>query len=108
MNIKPAILPHSFEEIIEKLSRVEGISLLVQIDICDGVFGREKTWLPNGTETLPSGFKYEFDVMVNDWNIYIPNCLLLGATSIVAHVDLFSDEDIANLVGIIAPHSVAL
>lgn len=108
MNITPAILPHSFEEIGEKLSRVEGIAPRVQIDLCDGVFGREKTWLPTGTETLPQGFSYEFDVMVNHWNVYVPYCISLGAIRIIAHVDMFSDDDITNLVGIIAPHSISL
>ncbi len=108
MNIKPAILPHSFEEITEKLSRIEGVVSSVQIDICDGVFGREKTWLPSGTEVLPTGFTYEFDVMVNDWKVYIPNCISLGVTSIVAHVDMFTDEDIATLVGMVASHSISL
>jgi hypothetical protein len=45
MQITPAVLPHTFNEITDKLSRIEGLATRVQIDICDGVFGREKTWL---------------------------------------------------------------
>jgi pentose-5-phosphate-3-epimerase len=59
MRITPAVLPHTFDEITEKLSRVEGLATRVQIDICDGVFGREKTWMPAGTEILPEGFDYD-------------------------------------------------
>lgn len=108
MNITPAILPHSFEEIGEKLSRVEGLTSKVQIDLCDGVFGREKTWLPAGTETLPSGFQYEFDIMLNDWKLYMMHAITIGAKYIVAHVDLFTDEDIDALISIIAPRMVTL
>jgi ribulose-phosphate 3-epimerase len=108
MNITPAILPHSFEEITEKLSRVEGLVTKVQIDLCDGVFGREKTWLPIGNETLPSSFSYEFDIMLNDWRESVLHCLTLGATAIVAHVDMFTDEDMATLVGMVAPHNAML
>lgn len=108
MNITPAILPHSFEEIQEKLSRVENLATRVQIDLCDGVFGREKTWLPEGTETLPPGFSYEFDIMLNDWRLYTMHAITIGATCIVAHVDLFTDEDMETLVSIVAPRSVAL
>lgn len=108
MNITPAILPHSFEEIGEKLSRVEGLVQTIQIDLCDGVFGREKTWLPDGTETLPEGFLYEFDIMLNDWQLYTMHAITIGATRIVSHVDLFTDEDIATLVSIIAPRNVTL
>ena len=108
MTIKPAILPHNLEEIQEKLSRIEGITSEVQIDLCDGIFGREKTWLPNGTEVLPLGFSYEFDIMLDDWRVYVMHCLTLGAKSIVAHVDMFSDEDMSTLIGMVSPHSASL
>lgn len=108
MTIIPAILPHSFEEVIEKLSRIEGITQHVQIDICDGVFGREKTWLPQGTESLPTSFTYEFDIMLDDWKLSTMHAITIGAKSIVAHVDLFTDEDIATLISIVGPRDVAL
>lgn len=108
MNILPAILPHSFEEITDKLSRVEGIAHRVQIDLCDGVFGRERTWLPNGTEILPASFSYEFDIMLNDWKLYMMYAITIGATSIVAHVDMFTDEDVETLLSIVAPRQVSL
>ena len=108
MKVIPAILPHSFEEVTEKCSRVEGLTSFIQIDICDGVFGREKTWMPTGMEVMPSGFAFEFDLMLTNWKDTVLHCLTLGAKSIVAHVDNFSDEDIAALVGMVAPHSISL
>lgn len=108
MNIVAAILPHSFDEILEKTSCVEGLMTKIQIDLCDGVFGREKTWLPTGSETLPSGFTYEFDVMLHDWKLPIECALQLGATSIVMHVDFFTDEDIAALVEMLRLKNIPL
>ncbi|MEZ0208782.1 MAG: hypothetical protein ACAH17_01240 [Candidatus Paceibacterota bacterium] len=108
MNITPAILPHSFEEVTEKLSRIEVISAKVQIDLCDGIFGREKTWLPTGTETLPSGFSYEFDIMLNDWKLYLMHAITIGGTCVIAHVDQFTDEDITELVSLVGSRSVGL
>jgi ribulose-phosphate 3-epimerase len=108
MNITPAILPHSFEEVTEKLSRIEGICTKVQIDLCDGIFGREKTWLPDGTETLPAGFQYEFDIMLNDWKLYTMHAITIGAKYIVAHVDMFTEEDIDSLISIVGPRMVTL
>lgn len=108
MNIIPAILPHNFEEIIEKCARVEGLVSNVQIDVCDGIFGREKTWMPTGMEVLPAGFSYEFDLMIDDWRKYTLHCLTLGAKSIVSHVDMFVDGDMETLVGMVAPHSAHL
>lgn len=92
MNIVPAILPHSFEELTEKLSRIDGLSRDVQIDICDGKFGREVTWIPDGTETLPQGFVYEFDLMVADCQSVVQAALALGAKRIVIHADSMSEE----------------
>lgn len=108
MNISPAILPHSFEEVTQKLSRVDGIATRVQIDLCDGVMGREKTWMPEGTETLPASLSYEFDIMVGDWKLPTMHAITIGATRVVAHVDLFTDEDMSTLVSYVAPRSVAL
>lgn len=106
MTITPAILPHSYEEVTEKLSRIDGLVNHVQIDLCDGVFGREKTWLPSGNESLPQGFSYEFDIMLNDWQVSTMRAIEIGATSIVAHVDVFSDEDINALVSIVSARGV--
>lgn len=108
MNIVPAILPYTFEEVGEKLSRVEGLVTRVQIDLCDGVFGREKTWLPEGNETLPGGFTYEFDIMVDNWNLYVMRALMVGASSIVAHVDQFVDGDMETLVSLVAARNASL
>lgn len=108
MNTKPAILPHTFEEIGEKLSRVEGLVSMVQIDLCDGVFGRERTWLPEGNEKLPSSFSYEFDLMLNDWRVSLMRSIMIGATSIVAHVDTFTDKDIEDLVSTVSARNVTL
>lgn len=108
MNVVPAILPYNFEEIIEKISRVEGLMNSVQIDLCDGVFGREKTWIPAGDETLPGGFSYEFDIMVNEWRPLVIRALALGASRIVAHVDQFSDADMQELVSYVAPSGIPL
>jgi ribulose-phosphate 3-epimerase len=108
MNIVPAILPHTFSEITDKLCRVENLASLVQIDVCDGIFGREKTWLPEGTEVLPAEFSYEFDIMLNDWKLYTMHAITIGAIRLVMHVDLFTDEDIATLISIAGPRDVAI
>lgn len=98
MSIVPAILPHSFEEMTEKLSRIEGLAPLVQIDLCDGVFGLEKTWMPSGTESMPAGFEYEFDLMVSNWKMFMESAVSLNAKRIVLHVDHMSDDDIRSAV----------
>jgi ribulose-phosphate 3-epimerase len=106
MNVTPAILPKSFEELTEKLSRIEGLSSLVQIDLCDGVFGLDTTWLPEGSETLPSGTDYEFDLMVNNWSMYVERCIALGAKRIVLHVDHMTDDELQSVVSMLKEANV--
>jgi ribulose-phosphate 3-epimerase len=76
--------------------------------LCDGVFGREKTWIPQGTEQLPPQFEYEFDVMLNEWKLPTMYAIAIGAKCVVMHVDLFSDEDLKALVEMVTPRSIAL
>ncbi len=108
MIITPAILPHNFDQLISKLFMLEGLCERVQIDLCDGIFGLEKTWLPFKDEELLAGFSYEFDLMVLDWRKFLPRVIALGATRIILHVDDFSDDDIAEAVEIVRPHLVYL
>jgi pentose-5-phosphate-3-epimerase len=93
MQITPAILPDNFEELHDKLFQLEGVSHRVQIDLCDGRAGLEKTWLPYKEKHLPDGFEYEFDLMVEDWNKFLPRVLLLGAKRVVLHVDTWNSSD---------------
>jgi ribulose-phosphate 3-epimerase len=108
MTITPAILPLSFEHLVSDLFKLEGLCNRVQIDICDGVFGLEKTWLPYQEKELPHGFSYEFDIMVRDWRKYLPRVIALGATRVVMHIDSSSDEDIRDMVALASKHKVSI
>lgn len=108
MIITPAIFPESFEQIVEKLFLLEGLCERVQIDICDGVFGLQKTWMPYQEKELPHGFSYEFDLMVNDWRKYLPRVLKLGASRVIMHIDTWTIQDLEEMVSIVAPYKVYL
>lgn len=108
MNITPAILPENFEQIIDKLFIIEGLCKRVQIDLCDGVFGLEKTWLPYEEESLPTGFLYEFDLMVNDWKKYLTRVITLGAIRVVMHVDHMGSNEIDEMIEIVEAHGIYL
>ena len=108
MQITPAIVPENFEQIVDKLFVLEGLAKRVQIDICDGVFGLEKTWLPYQEDSLPVGFEYEFDCMVNDWRRYVPRVISLGAQRVIAHIDMFNDDDLEELVDLFRSKRITL
>jgi ribulose-phosphate 3-epimerase len=108
MRVVPAILSRSFEQIIGSLFAVEGITKRVQIDLCDGKMGVERTWLPHTGEVLPDGFEYEFDVMLYTWQLYLPAILTMGVSRIVMHVDTFTDEDFTQLFEVLSPFDATL
>ncbi len=108
MQVTPAILPKNFDEIIDKLTKLDYVTSMVQIDLCDGEFGLLKTWLPEGDEHLPVDYDYEFDIMMNDWKTYVKRAIDLGAARIVAHVDHFSEGDAHELIDILEHTGIAL
>lgn len=101
MVITPAILPATYAVLHDVLFSIEGAVHRVQIDLCDGVFGLEKTWLPYRETSLPHGFEYEFDLMVRDWRKYVARAKELGAKRIVVHIDHFSERDVEELLGMV-------
>jgi len=110
MQVTPAILPHSFEELRQKMDRICVVAGRVQIDLCDGKMGRETTWMPEGTEKLPylDTIDYEFDVMVYDWRTILPNILSLHIGRIVMHVDSFTEEDCVEIANICSGKQITL
>lgn len=120
MNIIPAILPKTREELIEKLQLLfdAGFSGRVQIDMCDGKYVESKTWpfdndpthvptsielmiqIKNDTalQQLLSHFDIDLDLMVMDspenmmvWNTFNPKRKII-------HLDSLLDTEILKLL----------
>lgn len=101
--IVPAIMPTKFEELVEKVSLVESVADLIQIDIMDGVFVRGRTWpYPIDAEAkeellLPDGLPnwervdYELDLMVKKPEESFSLWAGLGPASIVIHYETVRD-----------------
>jgi len=107
IEIIPAILAKDYEEIKDKIALVRGIVLMVQIDFCDGVFVKNKTWpfttggvddvkfksILNEQEGMPfwEDIDFELDLMVADavenFDIYMK----LGPKRIVFHIEAVGD-----------------
>ena len=101
IEIIPAIIPQSWEEIETKTEQIRGLTKTVQIDITDGVFVPNKSWpyIPQGSDEFESlvrgekGFpyweelNYEIDLMVKEPELVIQNWITAGAARIVVHVE---------------------
>ena len=85
IDIIPAILPRSFEELEEGLRRLHGVAPLVQIDLVGENFLA-------GKESIPfwQDFDFEFDIMLPDPAREVEVCVTLGASRIVVHANAAS------------------
>ncbi len=102
VEIVPAILPKNYEDLKNKISLVREIVPIVQIDICDGIFVKNRTWpfaegdldhhfqaILNEREGLPfwEDIDFELDLMVanavENFDIYTK----LGPRRIIFHIE---------------------
>ncbi|MEI6478763.1 MAG: hypothetical protein WCO18_00575 [bacterium] len=100
LEIVPAILPKSFEDLKEHLSRILNISGQVQIDIVDGKFVGKPSWPFVGDKgefksmrreelgfPFWEDFDFEIDLMCEDPFSYVKDWISAGAQKIVFHVE---------------------
>lgn len=121
ITIIPAILPKDYEDLKNKLALVKGKVSLVQVDLCDGVFVKSKTWpfdeignsnshfakILREEEGMPfwEDIDFELDLMVSDamenFDIYTK----LSPRRIIFHLDAFKDiEEFKNFLEGIDPY----
>ena len=98
IEIVPAILPSSFEDLVSHLQRVRGIARAVQVDLVDGSFAPNTTWpykeyeafeaIAHEEEGMPfwEEFDFEFDVMANHPERDVESLVHAGGSRIIIHV----------------------
>lgn len=108
MEIVPAILVRSFNELKDKLSFVSHLSGVVHVDFCDGHFVTAETWpytyggfeedihvlhILNEEEGMPywDTMDFEFDLMVKNPHLVLDNFIKLGAKKIIFHIESVKD-----------------
>ncbi len=89
VDIIPAILPQSLEELTDKLARVH-FAPMVQIDIVDGIYAPNTTWpFSNGDklpgEPLHTQATLQFDLMLAHPEAHIDAYVRLGAKQLIVH-----------------------
>jgi ribulose-phosphate 3-epimerase len=101
IEIIPAIMPKSFEDLGNKLAHVASHTKTVQLDIMDGKFVRSRSWpyytsdresfenLLNESDGLPYWDKvdFEFDLMIENPEETIDDWITAGATRIIVHIE---------------------
>ncbi len=114
IEIIPAIMPKSFDDLHEDMSLVTGFVPLVQIDVMDGVFVQNKSWpymQKNGADQLDPDFDeiikeevpfpyweeldFEADLMVANSETVAQDWITAGAKRLIIHFESFASADAA-------------
>jgi ribulose-phosphate 3-epimerase len=95
IEIIPAIMPESFEDLNKKYSRVKDFVNTVQIDVMDGEFVPSKDWPYVGGELEQIDFDFGVDLMVSNPKDVIESWVKAGAKRVVIHIE--STENIEEV-----------
>lgn len=102
IEVLPAIIPESYEDLTYKMSLVKGIANLVQVDVCDGKFVKSKSWPYVGdyeghferiTQDEEEGFPFwqnidfEADLMIRATYESVEKWIKAGAKAVILHVE---------------------
>jgi ribulose-phosphate 3-epimerase len=106
--IIPAILPKSYEDLVEKLKTARGLVPVVQVDLCDGRYVDNKTWpwseggtdehfkrILNEEEGMPfwEDLDFELDLMVSDAVENFDLYMKLGARRMIFHLEAMENVE---------------
>ena len=105
-SIIPAIIPSSFQHLQSEVEKVKDLVSLVQVDIADGLFVKNKTWPYVGDtgefekltrEELGLPFwedvDYEFHLMIENPQACIEDWIHAGASSIIVQIEARTDME---------------
>ncbi|MBY0294404.1 hypothetical protein K2Q08_03695 [Patescibacteria group bacterium] len=82
IQIIPAVLPKSLEELETALAKLRGVAPLVQVDLVGENVLEGEIIMP-----LWESFDFEFDIMLKDPEAHVEQCVELGASRIVVHAE---------------------
>jgi ribulose-phosphate 3-epimerase len=98
IEIVPAILRQTWENIVADWAQIHSIAQHVQLDITDGVFAGEGSFRNiKALKRLPQSDKIELHMMVHTPGHYLTDVIDLNPARCVFHIESFSgSEDVRN------------
>ncbi len=110
IEVLPAIIPESYEDLSYKMSLVKNFVKLVQVDVCDGKFVPSKCWpyvgddenhfekITEEDEGFPfwQNMDFEADLMIKNPEETIEKWIKAGAKALVVHIE--SSPKVLDLV----------
>ena len=98
VEIIPTVVPKSIDDVIAARKRYGAFAPSLHIDIVDGVFAPNKTWMPGPVEKLPDAAdaNYEIHLMVENPLQSGLTFARSGASRIIGHVEAFPNAECAR------------
>ena len=120
MQVLPAIIPHTKEQMEKEIKLVSGFARLIQVDISDGIFASTKSWPYNRRDldffeklqTEETGWPewektdVELHLMVENPEDIVLDWIKTGVTSIVAHIEV--TNNFQKVIDICREHNVSV
>ena len=99
VQIIPAIIAKSFEELQEKIDKVSPYSDWAQIDVSDGIYTPNVTWNnPKELPNLKTNLNLEIHLMINNPENHITDWVKAGAKRIIVHINSKNDYQKINKI----------
>ena len=93
IRILPAILSETQEELIERISQVEGLVDRVQVDIVGRVFSSRPTVAIEVLETIQTDFLFDIHLMVREPVTFLNRCDAVGVERVFGHVEYMQNQE---------------
>ncbi|MEK9160555.1 MAG: hypothetical protein AAB440_00765 [Patescibacteria group bacterium] len=93
IEIVPTVVPESLQDIVDTVNRYTSFATRIHVDVADGVFAPNTTWMPGEGEMLPEGMEYEIHMMVADPHAIGLQYAKAGAHSLIGHVEAFDGAE---------------
>jgi len=97
IEIVPTVVPESLEDISAVVERYKSFATRIHVDVADGKFAPNTTWMPKEGDQLPPGMEYEIHMMVADPHEMGLEYAKAGAHSLIGHVEAFGSAMTAQL-----------
>lgn len=89
IEIVPTVVPESLDDIVRTVEKYSPFAETLHIDVADGVFAPNTTWMPHEGDVLPSGMNYEIHMMVaNPFETGLAYAAA-GAHALIGHAEAF-------------------
>lgn len=98
IRIVPTVVPTSLEDVLAARTRYAPFANELHIDLADGVFAKNTTWMPEEGEKLLSSSEFSYAAHLMVAAPYDTGMTLIqaGVKTLIAHIEAFADEEDAK------------